>query len=153
MKAAQDILQSLADFGLPILVYAIVAPLATFIMPSRRSREEKIARLLLVGVVIIIIEAFFFIGTESDNIVRVAKSYPAWGTYVAVLTLMLMGIGVRLGLRRIREGRVTLSLSSTSAVEVSPPKVNGRRSFTLLWGWLAGSLVAVIWLLGIAYSR
>jgi len=150
MKAAQDILQSLRDFGWPILAYAIVAPIVTFIIPSSRSREERTARLLLVGVIIAVIEVLFFVGTEGGDILQVAKSRPAWGGYVLLLTLVLIGMGIKLGLRRAREGRETVSLLGTYGEEVSSVNLNARRFLTFAGGWLAAALLAVIWLWKIA---
>lgn len=67
MNAAHDLLQSLRDFGWPILAFAIFAPIPTYVFPTGRSREEKTAKLLFVGTIIAAIEVLFFSGDGEQQ--------------------------------------------------------------------------------------
>lgn len=153
MKAAYDLLQSLRDFGWPILAYIIVASVAVFVVPSGSSREDRIAKLLLVGAVITIIELFFLIGTAGADFVEVARLHPVWGSYAALLMLAVLVAVGKWAIRRARENQASISLTSDEN-EVGVPKEKSIRIYiALMGGGLAGLTVAVIWLSKIANSQ
>lgn len=150
MDAANSLLQSLRDFGWPVLAYAIFAPISTFVLPSSRSREERVQRLLLVGAIITAIEAFFFLGTESGDALDVARLHPAWGMYVLLLVLVVAGIMARWWLQRSRQDSVAISISDEPTASVTA-KSSGRGFYLTLIGLLAiGAAGAVLWLSRIA---
>jgi hypothetical protein len=150
MDAANSLLQSLRDFGWPILAYAIFAPISTFVLPSSRSRKDRVQRLLLVGAIIAAIEAFFFIGTESGDALDVVRLHPAWGVYVFVLVLVLAGLMAWWWLVRSRQNRVAISINEDMIASVATREM-GRGFYLTLIGLLAiGAVGAVFWLSRIA---
>jgi hypothetical protein len=150
MKPAQDILQSLRDFGWPIVAYAVMAPIATYVISSNRLREERMARLVLIGMVIAVIEVFFFVGTESGEFVEVAQIYPAWGAYVILLALIAITLLVKWAIRRSKESRTAISMTSPIDIDPMQRKRLAQSHIAVIVGWLAASAAAVIWLSKIA---
>jgi hypothetical protein len=152
MNAARDLLQSLRDFGWPIFAYAVFAPLPTYLLPSSRSRQERTARLLFVGAILASIEALFFVGTESNNIVQVARLNPVWGAYVLLLALVPLGAGAAWTIVRVREDRTAIRIVQITDAK-SPPRAGRTEAYIAAAGvWLACSVVAVVWLSKIANS-
>ena len=150
MNAASELIQSLKDFGWPILAYAIFASISTFVLPSVRSREERVQRLLFVGIIIAFIEGFFFVGTESNDALHVASLHKAWGIYMLLLILLGFGAAMRWVALWKKEDRKTISISlgpGTDESSKQPPRISLLALFGL---WLMGIAVAVIWLLRIA---
>jgi hypothetical protein len=152
MNAAHEILQALRDFGWPILAYAILAPLQTFFI-LRGSRQERTARLIVGGVILASIEALFFVGTESDNIVQVARLHPAWGAYVLFLALVALGAGAGWAVVRVREDRTPISISQITDAESSPSTMRTGAYIAGTGVWLACCVVAVVWLSKISNSQ
>jgi hypothetical protein len=106
--------------------------------------------LLLVGAIIAVIEAFFFIGTESGDALEVARVHPAWGGYVLLLVLAVVGLMVRWWLLRIRQNGVVINIDNDQTTSTTPQKV-GRGFYSALIGLLViGSVGAVLWLSRIA---
>lgn len=149
MNAANDLLQSLRDFGWPVLAYVIFAPISTFALPSGRSREERLQRLVFVGIIIAVIEVLFFLGTEGGDAFQIAGVHPAWGLYVLALLLVAIVAGCRWAVIRARENRIAISISDDTTQ--SPP-VNSRFRFYILGCavWVAGLVLAIVWLSKIA---
>ncbi len=151
MNVALDLLQSLRDFGWPVFAYAIFAPVATFLIPSSRSREDKIARLLFVGAIIAMIEVLFFVGTESGDFIQVARLHPTWGFYVICLALIAIVVVAKWAILRRQENRKAISLTSREDdVDSSLNKARGGSYIAVIGVWFVGSVVAVIWLSRIA---
>jgi len=153
MNAAHDLLQSLRDFGWPILAFAIFAPIPTYVFPTGRSREEKTAKLLFVGTIIAAIEVLFFLGTESNNAVQVARLNPWWGVYVLILLLPAVGAGGSWAVLRARENQEATSISESAALKTAKGK-----SHIVPWligcaVWVMGSLFALFWLARIADTQ
>jgi hypothetical protein len=150
MNAAHDLLQSMRDFGWPIFAYAIFAPIPTYVFPSARSREEKTARLLFVGAIIAAIEGLFFLGTESNDVLQVARFNPVWGIYVLLLILVAVGAGGTWVVLRARENRMAISITEDAA-----PKTAAGMSYVIfcIAVWLACSIFAVFWLAKIANTQ
>lgn len=148
MREAHDILRSLRDLGWPLVAYAISAPIATFVVPSRRSLEERVQRLLLAGKIIAIMLALFFIGIEGGDIIHVMRLRPAWGVYIALLSIFGFGTVVRRSVDRVREDRRPLSVTGSNAE--GPRRMRGRSYVATAGIWLAASVVAVVWLSRIA---
>ncbi len=154
MNAAADLLQSLRDFGWPFFAYAIFAPVATFLIPSSRSREDKIPRLLLVGAIIGMIEALFFVGRESGDFIQVACLHPGWGLYVICLALIAIVVVTKWAILQRREIRKTISFTGHEGdVDSSPSKTNVGSYTAAIGVWLVGAVVAVIWLSKIASAQ
>ena len=154
MKAALDLLQSLRDFGWPIHGYIVVAPLAVFAVPFGGSRDDKVAKLLLVGTIITFTEVFFSIGTEGGDFIEVARLHPVWGSYVAIMMLVALGTSVKRAILHVRENRTAISLTSLESDANGSVRNTPRRSSpVLVGGWLAGLVVAVIWLSRIGNSQ
>jgi len=145
MNPAGELLVSLRDFGWPIFAYAIVAPLPTYLLPSSRSTHERTGRLLFVAVILASIEALFFVGTESNNIVQVARLHPAWGACAFLLALVPLGAGAGWAAARVRENRMAVSISQITGAE-SSPNAHTRAYIAGAVTWLACSVVAVVWL-------
>jgi hypothetical protein len=153
MNAAHELLQSIRDFGWPIFAYAIFAPIPTYIFPSGRSREEKTTRLFFVGVIIAAVEAFFFLGTESNDALRVARLNPAWGSYVLFLIFLAVGAGGRWAVVRARENRIAISISRDAALQ-PPPASSHRKLYVVgIVAWVTASVFAVFWLASIANAQ
>jgi hypothetical protein len=148
MREASDILRSLRDLGWPLLAYLIAAPIATFVVPSRRSPEERAQRLLLVGKMIATVVGLFFVSIEGGNIIYVMRVRPQWGVYVLFLLALGLGIVVRWAVDRVRENRSPLSVTGSNAE--SPRRTQGRSYVAAVGVWLAASVVAVVWLSRIA---
>ncbi len=146
MNAARNLLQSLRDFGWPIFAYAIFAPLSTYLLPSSRSRQERTARLLFVGVILASTEALFFVGAESNNTVQVARLHPAWGTYVLLLTLFPLGAVGGWAVVRLREGRTTINIGRAAEAEHAPWAIGTWLYIAAVGIWLTCCIVAVVWL-------
>ncbi len=141
------------NFGWPLFAYAIFAPLSTYIMPSGRSREEKTTRLLFVGGVIAIIEAVFFLGTESADAFAVARLNPAWGIYALLLLLIAVGGGSRWAVARARENRTVIRISGNTNIETP-----GTRLRTNLYAggfaiWTIALIFGILWLARIAKAQ
>jgi len=152
MNAARDLLQSLRDFGWPIFAYAIFAPLPTYILPSSRSRQERTTRLVFVGVILASIEVLFFVVTESNDIVQVARLHPAWGAYVLLLALVPLCAGAMCAVVRLREDRMAISMSQITGAESSSSKIPTGAYMAAAGVWLACSVLAVAWLFQISNS-
>lgn len=153
MNAAHDLLQSMRDFGWPIFAYAIFAPIPTYVFPSGRSHEEKTGRLLFVGMIIAAIEGLFFLGTESNNALQVARLNPSWGVYVLILLLLAVGAVDTWAVLRARENQRAISISENAAFKTAK-----GRSYIVLCSvgsavWVAGSIFAVFWLARIANTQ
>jgi hypothetical protein len=154
MSAALDLLQSLRDFGWPVFAYAILAPAATYLIPSNRSREDNVARLLLVGTIIAMIEMFFFVGTESGDFIQVARLHPAWGFYVVCLVLIAIVAVAKWAIVRGRDNRKAISPTIHKGdVDNSLDKTHVGSYIAVIGAWLAGSVGAVIWLSRIASDK
>ena len=153
MNAAHDLLQSMRDFGWPILAYAIFAPIPTYVFPSGRSREEKTTRLFFVGMIIAGIEALFFLGTESNDALQVARLNPPWGIYVLFLLLVAIGAGGTWAVVRARENRMAIGISENTAFQI--PTARSRIKLYIFGCaiWVAGSIFAVLWLARIANAQ
>ena len=152
MDAANSLLQSLRDFGWPVLAYAIFAPIATFVLPSSRSREEQVQRLFLVGTIIAVIEALFFLGTESGDALDVARVHPGWGAYVLFLVVVITGMAAWWWLLRTRENRTEISISEYPQTAVPAQKLGKGFYLALVGLWIIGAAGAVVWLFRIAAS-
>jgi hypothetical protein len=103
-------------------------------------------RLLVGGVIITSIDAIFFVLTESNNIVQVARLHPAWAAYVLLLGLVALGVGVGWAVVRVREDRTGISISRIADAESSPGTMRARTYIAAAVAWLACSVVAVVWL-------
>jgi hypothetical protein len=153
MNAARDLLQSMHDFGWPILAYAILAPLLTYILPSRRSRQERTGRLVFVGGILALIVVILFVGTASNEVVQVARVHRAWGAYVLLLALVPLCAGATWAVLRMRQGRIAISVTRTTAAESSSREIRiGAYLLAVAGVWLAGSVLAVVWLFQISNS-
>jgi hypothetical protein len=153
MNAAHDLLRSIRDFGWPIFVYAIFAPIPTYVFPSGRSREEKTARLLFVGTIIAAIEGLFFLGTESNDVLQVARLNPLWGVYVLILLLLAVGTGGTWAALRARENQKAISIGENAALKTATGRSYVVLCVTGCAVWVAGSIFAVFWLARIANTQ
>jgi RHS repeat-associated protein len=139
------------DFGWPIVAYALVAPIATCIMPGIRHREDRVAKLLLVGWVIAIIEILFFLGTEGGEIIEVARLHPLWVCYVAMIALLILGTATKWFVNYRQDNSELINLHGDSGTPFG--RLSSRHSgsrMTWIGMLITGSLLAVIWLYGIA---
>ena len=146
MDAARNILQSLRDLGWPLLLYVIVVPLPTYLLPSRRSVQERTARLLFVGVILASIEALYFVGIEFDNIVRVARLHPLWGAFAVLSASMPPGAIAAWAILQRREDRTTISIGQTAKAEHPPGAIGSGLCIAGAGVWLACCAVTVVWL-------
>ena len=152
MNAAARLLESVRDFGWPVLAYAVFAPVATFVLPTGRTREEQVDRLFLVGIIIAVIEVLFFLGTESSDAFQVAYLNPAWGTLV--LLLFLAGVAALLWwwLLRARKNRVVISIKTNPQIAHGTREL-GKGYYVVLVGlWVIGAIAATVWLFKISTS-
>jgi hypothetical protein len=152
MNAARDLLQTVGDFAWPILAYAIAAPLATYVLPSRRSRQERTARLIFVGLIIASIEVLFFFATASNEIFEVARVHPAWGAYVLLLALVPLCAGATWLLVRVREDRMAISVTRSNGSKSSSHGIPMKAYLAVAGLWLVCSVLAVVWLSQISNS-
>ena len=150
MWEARDILLTLRGFILPIVAYAIFAPIVTFLVPSRRSPEQRMARLLLVGAICLTMTTVAFLLSENEQIIFVMKLRPAWGCYVGLLAVCGLGAIGKFALNQSRQIRIVVNLTDPAAVESSPNKIRVERYKIALSVWIAGSVIAIIWLSRIA---
>jgi len=108
--------------------------------------------ILFVGAILASIEVLFFVGTESNDIVQVARVHPAWGAYVLLLALVPLGVGARWAVVRLREDRTAVSISPTTDAEGSPSTMHTGTYIAGAGVWLACSVVAIGWLSQISNS-
>ncbi len=148
MREANDVLRTLRDLSLPLLAYAVFAPIATFVVPSRRSREERFQRLVLVGKVMSMIVAIFFVGIEGSDIVNIMRARPIWGIYVMCLLIAGLGIVLKLVVERARMNRNLLTITGSNAERARDDR--SWSSTVAVGAWLAACAVAVFWLSRIA---
>jgi hypothetical protein len=147
MPEARDILLTLRGFILPIVAYAIFAPIATFLVPSRRAPEQRMARLLLVGAICLTMTTVAFLLTEDEQIIFVMKFRPAWGFYAGLLAVCGVGTIGKFALDQSRQNRTVVNLTNPAAVESSANKIRVERYKIAL---SVGSVIAIIWLSRIA---
>jgi len=152
MNAAHDVLNSLRNFGWPVLAYLIIAPARAYLLPSRYSREENARRLVLVGIILVLMMFTFFLLTEGGQILAVMKARPLWGCYVALISIAAVCFAGVWAVSRTRENRKVISL-----VEVNTDSLNdfdgvSKEPYGLAVVLLLACVVGVVWLARIANS-
>jgi hypothetical protein len=151
MNAANDLLQSLKDFGWPIVAYVLLAPVATYLLPSTRSRRERGQRLLLVGAIILGIELIFFLLTSGGDILHVIRERPAWGFLVVCLFCGAVLFGIRWARMRARLNQEFISVTAGNAsIEAYAGRGHLGAKAAAIGLWTAGCLAALLWLSKIA---
>ena len=154
MFEARDILLSLRDFSWPVIAFAVFAPIATYLVPSRRSLRERADRLLLVGAICLTMMVIAFLLTEGEQIIDVMRLQPAWGCYVVFLTVIGLGIAGKFALDRSRTNLKVVTLASSVApIEGSSRNIQLERYILPISAWVGGLVIALVWLSRIAAGR
>ena len=108
------------------------------------------ARLLSVGAICLTMTTVAFLLTEDEQIIFVMKFRPTWGFYVGLLAVCGVGMIGKFALDQSRQNRTVVNLTNPAAVESSANKIRVERYKIALSVWIAGSVIAIIWLSRIA---
>ena len=149
MKPAIDLLHNLRDFGWPLLAYTVIAPVPTYLVWSRRSREERTSRLLFVFGIIAVCESVFLLGTSGSLILQITRLHPVWGLYVACLVSAVVIVVTIWTIQTAKTNRQLLNLHDSQAQD---PIFSASFAVGTLAVCLLGFVGAFIWLVLIAHG-
>lgn len=127
----------------------LLTMLALVFRRNSYTRRENLRVDIAIAGGIALLFGFMFINVEGSRILHVMKSQPLWGSYVILLAALGIGIAAKMFYDLRLENREVVDLTTTNDTPSTSVKID--RWLCIAGGaWIAGVVMAVVWLAGIA---